>query len=148
MDKPTYKLQSSTDSLQYVFESVSDEKKITKAVAYIQSEDNSDLYQLIFGDLAENGDIDVLSVSNNADMKTVLATVVSTLFQFFEQYPDATVAFTGSTLSRTRLYRAVISGLVKETELYYQVLGIKENGHFEPFNNQEVYVGYLITQKR
>ena len=56
MDKPTYKLQSSTDSLQYVFESVSDEKKITKAVAYIKSEDNSDLYQLIFGDLAENGD--------------------------------------------------------------------------------------------
>lgn len=142
MDKPTYRLQSSTDSLQYVFESVSDEKKIKKAVAYIQSEDNSDLYQLIFGDLTKDGDIDILSVSNNADMKTVLATVVSTFFQFFEQYPNATVAFTGSTQSRTRLYRAVITGLIKETELYYQVLGIKENGYFEPFNNQEVYVGY------
>lgn len=83
MDKPTYRLQSSADGLQYVFERVSDEKRIIKAVAYIQSEDNSDLYQLIFGDLAENGEIDVLSVSNNADMKVVLTTVVSTFLQFF-----------------------------------------------------------------
>lgn len=148
MDKPTYRLQSSADGLQYVFESVSDEKRIIKAVAYIQSEDNSDLYQLIFGDLAENGEIDVLSVSNNADMKIVLTTVVSTFLQFFELHPAATVAFTGSTSSRTRLYRAVITKFIKETELYFQVLGIKENGYFEPFDSQEVYVGYLITQKR
>ena len=81
-------------------------------------------------------------------MKVVLTTVVSTFLQFFELHPAATVAFIGSTSSRTRLYRAVITKFIKETELYYQVLGIKENGYFEPFDSQEVYVGYLITQKR
>ncbi|WP_428668008.1 DUF6934 family protein [Runella sp.] len=148
MNKPTYKLQSSSDSLQYVFESVSDEKKINKAVAYIKSEDDSDLYQLIFGDLAENGDIDVLSVSNNADIKIVLTTVASTLFTFFEHYPNATVAFTGSTLSPTRLYRAVIAKFINETELYCNVLGITENGYLEAFDHHTIYVGYLITQKQ
>ena len=79
MDKPIYQLQSSSDSLQFVFESISQERIIRKAVAYILSDDNPDLYQLIFGDLKENGDIDILSASNNNDMKQVLTTVVDTL---------------------------------------------------------------------
>jgi len=147
MDKPIYQLQSSSDSLQFVFESISQERIIRKAVAYILSDDNPDLYQLIFGDLKENGDIDILSASNNNDMKQVLTTVVDTLSTFFEHYPMATVAFTGSTSSRTRLYRAAITQFLKETNLYYDVVGITENGILESFNSKGNYVGYLITQK-
>ncbi|AYQ35289.1 DUF6934 family protein [Runella sp. SP2] len=147
MDKPIYQLQSSSDNLQFVFESISQERIIRKAVAYILSDDNPDLYQLIFGDLKENGDIDILSASNNNDMKQVLTTVVDTLSTFFEHYPMATVAFTGSTSSRTRLYRAAITQFLKETNLYYDVVGITENGILESFNSKGNYVGYLITQK-
>lgn len=54
----------------------------------------------------------------------------------------ATVAFTGSTSSRTRLYRAAITQFLKETNLYYDVVGITENGLLESFNSKGNYVGY------
>ena len=34
MDKPIYQLQSSSDSLQFVFESISQERIIRKAIGY------------------------------------------------------------------------------------------------------------------
>lgn len=87
------------------------------------------IINLLFGDLLPNGKIDTLSVSNNSDMRIVLTTVVSTLFSFFEQNPDKIVFFTGSTLSRTRLYRAVISKFIQETELFYDIKGIRKRNH-------------------
>ncbi len=147
MEKPTYFLKSSPDALQHVFESIGDDKIVKKAVAYVVDKENDSLYQLIFGDLTETGEIDTLSVSNNNDMKMVLTTVVSTLFAFFEQNPDKIVFFTGSTLSRTRLYRAVIAKFIAEAELFYHVMSITESGNLHIFDRNQTFIGYLIRKK-
>ena len=147
MKKPTYVLKSTPNALQHVFESVKDDIVIQKIVVYLTTDDNPNLYQLVFGDLTPDGEIDTLSVSNNDDMKIVLSTVVSTLFSFFELNPDKKVVFTGSTLSRTRLYRAVISKFILETELFYQIKGITEAGNLEEFQIDKTYLGYLIQRK-
>ena len=148
MEKPHYELKSTPNALQHVFESVSDDKVIQKIVAYIPTEDDDEYYQLIFGDLLPNGKIDTLSISNNNDMRMVLTTVVSTLFSFFEQNPNKIVFFTGSTLSRTRLYRAVISKFIQQTELFYDIKGITEDESIEKFDNNHSYIAYLIELKK
>jgi hypothetical protein len=147
MEKPTYNVKSSDDGLKYFFESINDDKIIKKVVAYLPTAESPNLYQLIFGDLLPNGEIDVFSNSNNQDMRLVLTTVVGTLAEFFEKYPRKTVAFTGSTNSRTRLYRAAITKFIQTTELYYQVLGILEDDSIENFNPNHQYYAYLIKQK-
>ena len=65
-----------------------------------------DFYNLAFGDedLAA-GEINDSIVSNNNDSNKVLATVVTTVYAFTDKYPEAWVYATGSTRSRTRLYR-------------------------------------------
>jgi hypothetical protein len=147
MNKPTYNVKASEDGLSYYFESINDERKIQKIIAYLPTENNADLFQLIFGDLTSEGMIDVLTVSNNQDRDIVLITVVSSLAKFFENYPDKTVVFSGSTESRTRLYRATIAKFIETTELYYQVFGIFDDDTAELFNKNHSYYAYLIQKK-
>ncbi len=146
MEKPTYNVKSSDDGLKYFFDSISEDKVVKKVIAYLPSQDSPELYQLIFGDLLPNGEIDVFSTSNNQDMKLVITTVVGTLSKFFEKYPRKMVAFTGSTSSRTRLYRATIAKFIETTELYYQVSGILDDDSIELFNPHHKYYAYIIEQ--
>lgn len=147
MEKPTYNVESSDDGLKYFFDSANNSKNIKKVIAYLPTPENSNLFQLIFGDLLPNGEIDVYSVSNNKDMALILTTVVGTLAKFFEKHPQKMVAFTGSTSSRTRLYRATIAKFIETTELYYQVFGILEDDSIEIFNPSHQYYAYIIEQK-
>ncbi len=147
MEKPTYSVKVSDDGFSYFFDSISESQTIKKAVKYLPTNGNSELYQLMFGNILPDGEIDVFAVSNNDDMPLVITTVVGTLVKFFEQYPHKKVYFTGSTAARTRLYRAAISKFLKTTELYYQVFGILSDGSIEIFNPSNQYFAFLITQK-
>ena len=148
MDKPIYTTETTPDGLRYFFESSNGEKIIQKAVIYLETKGAPDIHQLVFGDLQLDGSVDFLSVSDNKDMKNVLSTVVKTLALFFEKYPNKGVFFTGSTLSRTRLYRATISKFIETSELYYQVYGLlEEENHLEIFEKNHTYKAYLIQKK-
>ncbi|MCU0467813.1 MAG: hypothetical protein MUF58_04360 [Arcicella sp.] len=147
MNKPTYNIKTSRDGLRYYFKSLNDDKIIQKAVIYLETEGLPNIYQLVFGDLQPDGQVDFLSVSDNKDMKNVLSTVVKTLALFFEKYPEKGVFFTGSTLSRTRLYRATIAKFIETTELYYQVFGLLEDNSLEVFDKSHTYIAYLIQKK-
>ncbi|MDR3696417.1 DUF6934 family protein [Mucilaginibacter sp.] len=111
------------DSLM-VFDFVSDGPKgrIPKIVKF--SETNlKDLYNLAFGDKdIETGEINDLSISNNGDSEKILATVVAAVYAFTDYYPDSFVYATGSTKSRTRLYRMGITKYLKEITKDFYVL--------------------------
>ncbi|MDZ7897801.1 MAG: hypothetical protein U5N85_07195 [Arcicella sp.] len=63
MDKLTYTTETTPDGLRYFFESSNGDKKIQKAVIYLEIEGAPDIHQLVFGDLQPNGQVDFLSVS-------------------------------------------------------------------------------------
>ncbi|HEX8061472.1 MAG TPA: hypothetical protein VF473_11080, partial [Cyclobacteriaceae bacterium] len=81
---------------------------------------------LAFGDLADDGNIDDLIVTNNKDTAKVLVTVASVIKAFLTAYPDRLVFIKGSTDSRTRLYRIVIAN-------YYHLL--REEFNIQGFVN-------------
>jgi hypothetical protein len=60
------------------------------------------------GDVDEDGNKSDLSISNNNDLEKVFSTVIHSLEDFFEIHPTSKVYFTGSSYSRTRLYRITI----------------------------------------
>jgi hypothetical protein len=109
IEKPTYHFEASPDRLVFQFVSVSDEKEIEKIVIYEPIDGYEGLFQLGFGDVTIDGQIDFLSVSRNKDRDVILATVAQTMVVFFEKYPTRKVYFRGSTAIRTRLYRSLIS---------------------------------------
>ena len=100
----------------FEFVSVGIRGKITKIVQFTPT-NYKDLYNLGFGDKkGKNGLIDDTIVSNNGDSEKVLATVVSILFVFLENNKKAMVYVSGSTESRTRLYRMGISKYFSEVK--------------------------------
>jgi hypothetical protein len=145
MEKPIYNIESSSDRLLYEFESNSDYKIIKKAVVYLPIKQDPNLYELIFGDLQDDGTIDVQTVSNNQDIFLILNTVIKTLYHFFELYPSKTVIFTGSSASRNRLYRAVISKLISEK---FAIFGITFDDEIELFVPNKNYFAFQIRLKQ
>jgi hypothetical protein len=145
MQKPYYHFETSPDSLIYEFDSVSEHKTIHKVVIYEPLED--DMYHLGFGDLTVEGKVDYKIVSANQDMDKVLMTVVQTMLLFFDKYPDKKLVFVGSTESRTRLYRGIITKFIEIVELYLEVEGFVSNDEREPFRKNQEYQAFLISPK-
>ncbi|MEY4904115.1 MAG: hypothetical protein RLZZ292_1930 [Bacteroidota bacterium] len=108
----------------------------------------SGYYNLAFGDFDETKqEIDDEIITNNGDAQKVLATVVSTLYAFTGKYTDAKVFATGSTESRTRLYRMGIANNLEEIKNDFFVFGMKIDETFEEFMVGEDYIGFLVTRK-
>jgi len=106
-----------------------------------------ELYNLAFGDKnITTGEINDEIISNNGDLKQILATVISSLNIFTDRYPNYWVYITGSTESRTRLYQIGISIYLYEIEEIYLVWG-NINDSWERFIKNKNYNGFLIKRK-
>lgn len=104
-------------------------------------------YNLAFGDKdEETGKINDRIVSNNNDTEKVLATVVSAIFAFTDKYPDAWVYATGSTDSRTRLYRMGINKYLKEVEAEFHIF-CELGDDWLPFEKGRDFEGYAVKRK-
>ncbi len=146
MNASFYDFETSSDNLRFEFDSIGIQKQIRKVVQYTPLTQNSDVFNLGFGDLKPDGSINDLVVSDNQDMEMVLSTVVQTLVCFFEFYPKKAVFFVGSTPSRTRLYQIIITKFLLEIEKSFYVRGIR-NGEMSKFVSNLKYEAFLITVK-
>jgi hypothetical protein len=132
-----------------VFEFISaGSKGFVHKLVHFQKTDEPGLYNLAFGDKNhETGELDDLAKTNNGDSEKVLATVVAALYAFFSKYPDAQVYATGSTVSRTRLYRRGITKHYNEMVIDFQVFG-KIGNEFHVFEINKDYTGFLAQRKK
>ena len=145
MKLPKYPLASSNKLMTFEFISEGQNGLIHKLVRY-QATNLKDVYNLAFGDKdLTTGDIDDNVISNNGDSEKVLATVVATAYAFTDKYPDTWIYATGSTKSRTRLYRMGIAKFLSEVKEDFEVLG-EHNGEWETFKKNVEYDGFLVRR--
>jgi hypothetical protein len=141
-----YELKSGEKLEVFEFVSVGTNGKIPKIVQYTPT-NYKDLYNLGFGDKnIETGEIDDAVISNNGDSEKVLATVVATLYAFIDKHNDAMIYATGSTKSRTRLYRMGITKYLEEIKEDFDIFGELENG-WEEFRKDVEYEAFLVKLK-
>ena len=143
MEDKAYSSISTEDKLYFEFESVSDSKRIRKAIEYIKIRQYPSIYSLSMGDIKEDGSIDLYVVSNNNDTQKVFFTIFQTMLVFFDEYPDSKILFYGSTPNRTRLYQIQISKFLSEVEHFFQIWGIVD-GIQERFVKNKNYQAFLI----
>src|SRR5687768_1095395 len=101
-------LHVSSDALEYKFFSSGPKGQICIVVQFVKT-DSPDIYNLAFGNLLPDGDIDDLVKNNNNDRNKILATIAAAVYEFTAKYPGKRIYFTGSTPERTRLYRMALS---------------------------------------
>jgi hypothetical protein len=147
MNISKYPLKAGDNFTTYEFLSEGPNGKIVKLIQFTRTNDK-DVYNLAFGDHdGKTGKIDDMTISNNGDSEMVLATVVSAVYAFTDINPDSWIYATGSTKSRTRLYRMGISKYLNDVKNDFEVFGqIKKS--WESFVKGKEYEAFLITRKK
>lgn len=146
MKIPKYHLKSESKFKRFEFISEGKKGAIRKIIEF-QITSDPDVYNLAFGDkVSSTGDLNDLAVSDNGDTEKVLATVVDSLYVFFDNYPTAFVYATGSTKARTRLYRMGITQFYEEMRKDFYLYGQLGDIYLE-FELGKDYDGFLAQRK-
>ena len=103
----------------------------------------SGIYQLVFGNLVAENEIDDFSINNNGDRIKILATVAQAVNKYTRQYPERMIYFIGSTQSRTRLYRMAIGLNLEELSLTFDIYAKTTNGIVLFCKNMEAAAFYI-----
>lgn len=141
---------ANSDFLRFEFLSVGPKGNIKKCIQFSQTR-HPQIFNLAFGNLLDDGAIDDLTVDNNLDRNKVLATVVSTVYEFCSNYSTKWVFFSGSTIERTRLYRMAITINIDILLKDFEILGVLKDLDEEfvnvPFQKGINYFGFLVKLK-
>ena len=146
MKLPKYHLKSNERLTTFEFISEGPKGFIHKLIQFTPT-NLKDVYNLSFGDKDHNtGGVNDASISNNGDSEKVLATVVASVYAFTDKNPNAWVYATGSTKSRTRLYRMGITKYSLTVKKDFEIYG--ETGEdWEVFKKDKTYEGFLVRRK-
>ncbi len=130
-----------------VFDFISTGKNgdILKRVSFNKTE-RVGVYNLAFGDVGEDNEIDDYAVTDNGDRNKVLATVAAIVEVYTKRFPNRWIIFRGSTQERTRLYRIAVGLHLEELSALYQILAYKE-GQLMPFAKNLEINAFLIKRK-
>jgi hypothetical protein len=145
MGKPVYPFTIVGDeALRFEFESLG--PRTIPKVILIKSTGLPAIYSLALLDQMPDGSLSDMTVSDNGDMETVLATVIQCLSVFLDRHPQSVVAFAGSTTARTRLYRIAIVRELQRASERFRIWGMNESA-VESFQPDGLYEGFLIALK-
>jgi hypothetical protein len=141
-----YELVTSKNLLSFEFTSEGPKGRINKLILFTAT-DYENIYNLAFGDKHPvTGEIDDSVISNNGDSEKVLSTVVATIYEFTNKYPEAMVYATGSTKSRTRLYQMGIAKYLEEASADYEIYG-RFKDEWETFTIGKDYESFVVKRK-
>lgn len=143
MKLPIYELRSSENFTTFEFTSIGPKGEIPKLIQF-STTNYRDVFNLAFGDKnPETGNLDDMVISNNGDSEKVLATVVRCVYAFTHKNPESWIYASGSTKSRTRLYRMGIAKFFEEANNDFEIYG-QINDEWESFRSNVDYEAFLV----
>jgi hypothetical protein len=139
----TYPLIGSPDTATFRFTNHGPRGAIPKIIQFklLNAGEEVPVYNLAFGDGTEL--LDDLVVSDNGDADKVLATVAVAAENFLLEHPSALLVATGSTPTRTRLYRIPLTRFRTVIQARFALFGILD-GELEAFEPGRSYEAFMI----
>jgi hypothetical protein len=105
------------------------------------------VYNLAFGDIGTNGEIDDYSISDNGDRNKILATIVDVVLAYTIKYPDRQIFFTGSTQERIRLYRMAVGLNLAELSHDFEIYAFVGDD-IQAFTPNMDITAFLVKRKK
>jgi hypothetical protein len=106
----------------------------------------SNVFNLAFGDIGPDNEIDDYCISDNGDRNKVLATIAYVIEIYLQMYPERLIYFRGSTQERTRLYRMAVGLNFDELSARFDIYA-EQSDDFIPFRKNIEASGLLIRKK-
>lgn len=116
-----------------------------KAVVF-QATRLSNVFNLVLLDLLESGEESDSTITDNQDLRLVMATVMRILEDFLRRFPLHRVYFTGNDERKIRLYRIVIGREIFQLRSKFIVLG-QIGSRFEYFEANRPYTAFIVSTK-
>jgi hypothetical protein len=129
----------------FEFFSIGNRGIIPKRIAFIPTE-YENVYNLVFGDIDMEGEINDYSISDNGDRNRILATVIHAIDTYLNVYSERIIFFIGSTKERTRLYRIAIGLNYERLSERFDIYCQTETGIL-PFHKNIQAISFLIRRK-
>jgi hypothetical protein len=140
-------LKSSSSFNEFVFTSEGHNGRILKRIEFTSTEWPG-VYNLAFGDVKQNGELDDLNISNNGDRNKILSTILIVVKLYAHKYPNRWIYFRGSTEQRTRLYRMAVSIHLEELCEMFEILAdINGDWQFVRFRKGLNIKAFLVKRK-
>ena len=141
-----YEIKAGSNLATFEFLSEGRKGEIIKVIQF-QQMNLDNLYNLAFGDKnIVTGVLDDKVVTDNGDSEKVLATVVSAIYAFADRYPNSWIYATGSTESRTRLYRMGINKYYEIVVQDFEIMGEYRN-EWERYEFGKDYQAFAVHRK-
>ena len=142
-----YKVQTSEPFLTYEFLSEGPKGTIAKQVRFEMLTGFENVFNLGFGDLEPDGEVNDVVVSDNKDGEKVLATIATSILMFFEAHPESIIYIEGRTAARARLFQMRIARHLDEVRAEFHVIGLK-NGVWHTFERGLNFEALLIERRK
>jgi hypothetical protein len=150
MHLPSYRILEISGSYS-VFKFVSHGVKgdITKLIIFSEFNPAKKIFNLALVDVTTNGDISDTALSDNGDIRKILATVAQVTIQYMENFPDRSIYFQGSDEKGKRIsvYSAAIRKYYYLLEKDFYIEGYLNSLVKEKYNPLNQYKGFLVTRK-
>ncbi|MFN0176378.1 MAG: DUF6934 family protein [Saprospiraceae bacterium] len=141
----TYPIEQNETATQFLFFSEGVKGRILKAVFISHYERHR--WNLAFGDVGADWEIDDKAKTNNNDVVKVLGTVAKAALIFSETYPERALIIFPVDEKRKRLYNLIFRRKLTEIEMIFHVFG-KRGRRWEAFNYQtEEYDAFELLRK-
>ncbi|OQP56847.1 hypothetical protein A3860_09695 [Niastella vici] len=127
------------------FISIGKNGPIPKRITFTTTE-LENVYNLAFGDVDLNGEIDDYRISDNGDRNKILSTVVKVVDDYTRKYPERWILIRGSTKERTRLYRMAIGNNLEELTSKFDIYVFTNEELIVFAKNMEINA-FLIKRK-
>ncbi|WP_159472231.1 DUF6934 family protein [Dyadobacter sp. 3J3] len=142
MNNKSYPFRYNEDFTQFDFQSIGKRGVFEKAITFsIISENIYNLALMDFDPISQT--YNDQSVTDNGDMPEILATVMITIIDFLNRYPERKIYLAGNSKSRTRLYQIAINKVLIQIKKDLIILGYFEN-HWIEFEPNRKFESFLI----
>lgn len=129
----------------YHFQSMGKRGVFEKAIEFSPLNDN--IYNLALLDFDPvTGEFVDDTITDNGDMREVLATVLKITLHFLSRNPYRSIVISGNSDSRTRLYQIAIARLFPDTREFLLIKGLK-NEQWVDFEPNGSFESFLIARK-
>lgn len=148
MEWEIYELTRKDDGFGYWFYSEGPRGRIRKVIEFQWMRGlGKSTFNLAFGDSEEGSNqLNDRSVSNNMDRVKVLHTVAMSVVEFLKDHSRSIVFIKANSLARARLYQMMLSSILKDVELEYEIQG-KHKSYWIPFVKGLNYSEFIIYKK-
>lgn len=146
MNFANYELEASNNDTVYSFSDTVSGIEYNYRIIYAPIPNNPTIYNLGFGLIDLNDQLDDEAEPNINNLAKVIKTVGLTIYEFTNAYPERSVYFSGNTKQKQFLYDRVIRNNYELLSKTFKIYGQDHTSQFVEYKPNATYLAFILIK--